>query len=130
MTSHIPNKGQKYINYYGYYSNKSRGLRAKTESQKTLDIVGPATASQKSYKKTWAMLIKKVWEIDPLVCPKCKSQMKVVEICINKFVINKILKEMSINIIGLERGPPNEKKKLQEIELIPIESDWGDHWDD
>ena len=37
---------------------------------------------------------------------------------------------MSINIIGLERGPPNEKKKLQEIELIPIESDWGDHWDD
>ena len=29
VTSHIPERHQKYINFYGYYSNKSRGLRAK-----------------------------------------------------------------------------------------------------
>ena len=27
LTAHIPNRGQKYINYYGYYSSKNRGLR-------------------------------------------------------------------------------------------------------
>jgi hypothetical protein len=28
--------------------------------------------------KTWAMLIKRVYEIDPLACPRCGGQMKVV----------------------------------------------------
>ena len=35
--------------------------------------VTPSRASQ-----TWAMLIKRVYEIDPLACPKCGGQMKVV----------------------------------------------------
>jgi len=29
MTSHIPNKGEQMVRYYGYYSNLSRGLRKK-----------------------------------------------------------------------------------------------------
>ena len=29
ITAHIPERHQKYTNFYGYYSNKSRGLRAK-----------------------------------------------------------------------------------------------------
>ena len=31
VTQHIPNKGQHQIHYYGSYSNKKRGLRAKTD---------------------------------------------------------------------------------------------------
>ncbi|MBW1956626.1 MAG: hypothetical protein JRI76_10745 [Deltaproteobacteria bacterium] len=27
MTSHIPNKGEQMVRYYGYYSNASRGRR-------------------------------------------------------------------------------------------------------
>jgi hypothetical protein len=33
----------------------------------------PARCSQ-----TWAMLIKRVYEIDPLACPQCGGQMKVI----------------------------------------------------
>ena len=29
VTQHIPNKGEHTIRYYGWYSNKSRGMRAK-----------------------------------------------------------------------------------------------------
>ena len=29
LTTHIPNKGEQMVRYYGYYSNKSRGLRKK-----------------------------------------------------------------------------------------------------
>jgi len=29
VTAHIPNARQKYTHYYGWYSNKARGLRAK-----------------------------------------------------------------------------------------------------
>jgi hypothetical protein len=27
--THIPNKGEQMVRYYGYYSNKSRGMRKK-----------------------------------------------------------------------------------------------------
>ena len=29
LVSHIPNKGEQMVRYYGFYSNKSRGLRKK-----------------------------------------------------------------------------------------------------
>jgi hypothetical protein len=35
-------------------------------------------ASDKKSKQAWARLIKKIYEIDPLVCPKCGSEMKIV----------------------------------------------------
>ena len=38
---------------------------------------GPAPARSRS-SQTWAMLIKRLYEIDPLACPECGGQMKVV----------------------------------------------------
>ena len=31
MTSHVPNKGEQMVRYYGYYSNVARGNRKKAE---------------------------------------------------------------------------------------------------
>lgn len=36
VTSHIPNKGQQMVRYFGYYSNKSRGLRKKAAARAAL----------------------------------------------------------------------------------------------
>lgn len=68
ITAHIPNRGQKYTNYYGYYSSKSRGLREDAVTHKMLsgqvkDQIS-ATEEQRSYKKNWAQLIRKVFEVD------------------------------------------------------------------
>jgi hypothetical protein len=47
-------------------------------------IVDPALESEASdtpaprYSRTWAMLIKRIYEVDPLACPKCGGVMKVV----------------------------------------------------
>ncbi len=30
LVTHIPNRGEQMVRYYGYYSNKSRGLRKKS----------------------------------------------------------------------------------------------------
>jgi len=38
MTSHVPNKGEQMVRYYGHYSNTSRGLRQK----KNLDDLIPS----------------------------------------------------------------------------------------
>lgn len=79
ITQHIPNKGEHQIRYYGFYSNRSRGLQEK----RRLEIVKkkkpcgehiPAmpetdTPIRKKCRITWAALIMAVYEVDPLKCP-------------------------------------------------------------
>ena len=74
VTQHIPDKGEHQIKYYGYYSNKSRGMRA--GKQKVIDEAGPEplTGYQMKCRITWAALIKCIYEVDPLECPKCGGQ--------------------------------------------------------
>ena len=74
---HIPPKGAHLIRYYGWYSNKSRGMRKKADAEASAESSSEATASTGS-SQLWAMLIKRVYEVDPLCCPECGGQMKVV----------------------------------------------------
>ncbi len=39
VTQHIPNTGEHTIRYYGWYSNKRRGMRAKEVTGKNIEIV-------------------------------------------------------------------------------------------
>ncbi len=79
ITPHVARKWEQTVRYYGYYSSKSRGLRKKT----ALDTNPPLTISteppppKKTVSRKWAELIKKVYEIDPLVCPKCGEFLKI-----------------------------------------------------
>jgi len=56
ITAHIPERHQKYINFYGYYSNKCRGLRAKAGVpviEENVSIMpDPPSDEQKRYKKS------------------------------------------------------------------------------
>ena len=108
VTAHIPNRGQKYINYYGYYSSKSRGMRGdavihKKQSGKVKEQK-QATEEQKSYKKKWAQLIRKVFEVDPMECPVCGGEMKMISIIDKKDVIQKILEHL--NLWEQDLSPP------------------------
>ena len=87
FTQHIPAKGAHLVRYYGWYSNKSRGLRLKAERATALQSQDPlggsvdaeeAGAPARPCNFTWARLIKRVYEVDPLVCPECGATMKVI----------------------------------------------------
>jgi hypothetical protein len=73
--------------------------------------VGPRAGSP----STWAMLIKRVYEVDPLVCPKCGSTMKIIsfiERC-QQDVVERILRhcglwEEPIRTLASARAPPHE----------------------
>jgi len=56
-----------YYYYYGYYSNKSRGMRKKSETDDEIPTVMPGEISSAQFKRNWARLIKKVYEIDPFI---------------------------------------------------------------
>ena len=82
FTQHIPPKGSHLIRYSGWYSSKSRGLRNKAEAEavsaESSKPSNSSTASRARCSKTWAMLIKRVYEIDPMNCTQCGGEMEVV----------------------------------------------------
>ena len=47
--------------------------------------------SDKASKQAWARLIQKVYEVDPLICPNCGSEMRIVAIIQDKKSIKKII---------------------------------------
>jgi len=77
VTSHIPEKGQVMVRYYGLYANAHRGKVKKASlSPSALRLVEDDL--KRIASKGWAAMIRKVYEVDPMVCPKCGSRMKVV----------------------------------------------------
>jgi len=75
LTTHIPNKGEQLIRYYGYYSNVSRGKRKKEKPEEETEISEiDAPALSKELKKRWSYFIRKVYETDPLICPNARAR--------------------------------------------------------
>ena len=78
FTQHIPAKGAHLIRYYGWYSNKSRGMRKKAAAEAAGESPAAEGASPGRSSQSWAILTKRVCKVDPLPCPECGSQMAVV----------------------------------------------------
>ena len=126
--THIPNKGEQLVRYYGYYSNKARGVRRKeaaayaeiqyTKGQET-DTSVPTlienNLSRKDFRRNWARLIQKVYHCDPLVCPKCKGDMKIVAFIEEETVVKKILKHLNLWITGNHDPPPLSKTMGEDV---------------
>jgi len=108
FTQHIPAKGSHLIRYYGWYSNKSRGMRKKVEVAASEEPLAEETTTSRS-SQTWAMLIKRVYEVDPLSCPQCGGQMKVVAFIEppQGDVIEEILTHCGLWQSPAPRGPPD-----------------------
>jgi len=44
----------------------------------------------------WRELIKRVWEADPLLCPQCSREMKIVALIDDRAVIERILRHLGL----------------------------------
>jgi hypothetical protein len=124
FTQHIPPKGSHLIRYYGWYSNKARGMRRKAAEAEAPEqpsaASSPEVAARSRASQTWAMLIKRVYEVDPLVCTKCGGQMKVIAFIEppQADVIEKILRHCGLWCASSPRAPPADGD--------PVD-DWGGH---
>ena len=77
LVTHIPGRCEQTVRYYGWYSNKSRGMRKKVGTDEAIPAVMPNNMSSKEVRQNWARLIQKIYEVDPLVCPKCQGPMTI-----------------------------------------------------
>ena len=65
----------------------------------------------RAMRRSWAQLIKRIYEVDPLVCPSCGSEMKVVAFIIDHVVVDKILRHLTRREEeGRGRGPPGRSE--------------------
>jgi len=96
MCSHIPNKGEQMVRYYGFYSNVSRGDRKKEGSDDTVPCILEPKGDEKAFRRNWARLIQKIYEIDPLICPQCKGSMRIISAIDNRHVIRAILEHLGL----------------------------------
>jgi len=73
LVTHVPNKGEQMVRYYGFYSNKSRGLRKKAGVDDQVPALIESEISTKESRRNWGRLIQKIYHVDPLLCPKCSN---------------------------------------------------------
>ena len=114
ITAHIPDKREQLVRYYGAYSNGSRGKRKKerVEEQPAGIAELPPPVVSRELKRRWSHFIRKVYETDPLVCPKCSGEMRVISFIDRRDVIRKILEHLGLweeSHAPPDRGPPNKE---------------------
>ena len=99
VTVYIPPKHKEYIRRYGLYSSRTRGIwerfdyiirlaplgwkekhNQKAALEASLTDIKECSPDEKKKKSAWARLIKKVYGVDPLVCPCCGFKMKILAI--------------------------------------------------
>ncbi|MFP3958608.1 MAG: hypothetical protein ACLFUX_00420 [Spirochaetaceae bacterium] len=84
----------------------ARHLRPELGRYEPEQVVGPTdlTIAVDGYewKRAWARLLAKVYEVDPMVCPKCGSEMKVIAIIEDTDKLERILRLL----VRIGRSPP------------------------
>ncbi len=118
ITQHIPDRLIQITRYFGWYSNRMRGDRRKAEaaeevreepeSEKSDVIIVSGFKPKKIPQLMWRECIKKIWEVDPFLCPHCGNLMKIISFIYARKVIKKIL-----NHLGLyEKDKPKRNRAL------------------
>jgi NAD-dependent SIR2 family protein deacetylase len=119
VVSHVPNKGEQLVRYYGYYSNKARGLRKKVDE--TEITIETSAIKRKAFSRNWARLIQKIYNIDPLKCEGCGGKMKIIEFVEDEALIKKILVHLKLWEVE-NKDPPKQKSAVPQLEYLDYET--------
>ncbi len=96
------------------YRPMNLGLRFSTKERK--DPVAPTTCATPieavsefaaGARAAWARLIRKVYEANPLECPKCHGPMRIIALINDQSVVRRILEHLALwQPEAMERSPP------------------------
>jgi len=112
LTPHIAEKWESTVRYFGYYSHRARGARNKQQAalgeanaghagcdilpgQPACPGLSPGEQKKKA-SRTWAALIKRVFELEPLLCQRCGSAMKIKAFITDAAEVKRLLESLKI----------------------------------
>ena len=121
LTQHIPPKGCQYIRRYGLYASRTKGKwpdkphvvrlapagwkKQQQQADQDLqpyDVEETDSVSDKESRSTWARLVAQVYEVDPMVCPRCSAPMRILAVIKEPGEVRKILR----HLVKTGRSPP------------------------
>ena len=140
ITQHIPEPSFQLVRYYGWYSNRMRGDRKKQEEREKGRADSEANCDNgiidiRNYKPKripqlmWSECIKKIWEVDPLTCPRCTGEMRIISFIYIRKVIKKILTHLNLyDERRNQRAPPMPDIDYTErLEIVPYDDGWPEY---
>ena len=118
LSDHIPDPGQHRTLFYGEYSNRVRGFghAGEREAQQ-----GEAGRPRRRCPPSWARLIARVYQVDPLVCARCGQRMSLIAFVTDQLAIGKILDHLGLCSPEAAKPPPPGREVLRVAEH-------GDGW--
>jgi hypothetical protein len=93
------------IRYFGLYANAHRGKVRKSE-EATGKLIIIEEDSRKIPRRGWAEMIRKVYEVDPLVCPKCVGEMKLIAFLSEFEVVDRVINHLKLVFVATKPPPP------------------------
>jgi hypothetical protein len=81
----------------------------KTGSDDQVPALVELAMSSTAFRRNWARLIHKIYEMDPLLCPKCQGAMKVISFIEDDALIKKILAHLRLWDTG-NHDPPRSNE--------------------
>jgi hypothetical protein len=121
-------RGEQMVRYYGFYSNKSRGLRKKAGTDDQVPALIDSDISRKAFRNNWARLIQKIYHVDPLLCPKCLGSMRIISFIEDDLIVKKILQHLDLWDVKSKpppraNSPPNVGHHLYHLRCCFIRQD-------
>jgi hypothetical protein len=74
---------------------------------------GLTPAERRARRQRWAQLVRRVYEVDPLVCPKCGGEMRIIRVILDPAVITTILEHLRKKTQTGPRAPPRAAASLE-----------------
>ena len=120
LLQHVPPKHFSLVRYSGWYSSRTRGHRAKMNGGR---IDGFNLKRRSDYSRSWALMIARVYQIDPLKCDLCGGQMRVVSFVESQRTIERILRGLGLLEKYPARPPPVAGPMFREVvrELVHVD---------
>ena len=106
LLTHIPEPGQVMTRYCGWYASQPRGTRARLARlasvgrrltadgilvEEPVAIAEPVNWSLRAARYRWTESLRRIYEVDPLACPRCAAPMRIVAAITDPAVITCIL---------------------------------------
>ena len=125
LSSHVPRVFEQTTRYYGEYSPRTRGAKGREERHQKLllnnfELLEESLPTRQP-SQSWARCMKLVFEVDPLLCPKCGSELKIKSFILNSQEIERLCKHLGL---ASWRAPP----KLRRIKQGQIWLDEADEF--
>jgi hypothetical protein len=102
------------IRYYGEWSHVRRARAQPTRCASAQPTQSPDAQNEfaRSVRRSWARLIKRVYEADPLLCPRCGRALNIVSLIDDCAAIERILRHLKLWDRPERPPPPRPERTL------------------